>query len=101
MLELSPPLPVLPLLCVGGLSRLNTLALLLFPFVYTLEASFVWITCVPMEEPKNTVKNQFRELAVNIYDAGMQQLITQYHKCTNLHGDCVEKLFKVSLNYIK
>jgi hypothetical protein len=54
-----------------------------------------------MEEAKNMVKDGFNELAVNFYDAGMQKLITQYHKGMNLLGDCVEKLFKDSGNDVK
>jgi hypothetical protein len=36
MLELSPPLPSLLLLCIGGLSRLNTRAILYYTILYIL-----------------------------------------------------------------
>jgi hypothetical protein len=41
MLELSPPLPVLLLLCVGGLSRLNTRALYPMLHITALELRVV------------------------------------------------------------
>jgi hypothetical protein len=42
------------------------------------------------EEVKKTVKDWFNGLAADLYNAGIQKLITQ-HKCLNLYGDYVEK----------
>jgi hypothetical protein len=50
------------------------------------------------EEVKKTVNDWFNGLAADFYDAGIQKLVTRYHSCLNLHGDCVEKLFKVCSN---
>jgi hypothetical protein len=52
------------------------------------------------EEVGKTVKDWLNGLVEDFYDAGIQNLITQY-KCTNLHGDYAEKLFKVCSNYVK
>jgi hypothetical protein len=43
------------------------------------------------EEAKKMVKDWFDGLAADFYDAGDLKLITQYDKCWNLYGDCVEK----------
>jgi hypothetical protein len=36
-------------------------------------------------------KDQFIGLAADLYNAGIQKLVTRYDKCLNLHGDYVEK----------
>jgi hypothetical protein len=43
------------------------------------------------EEVKKTVKDWFRGLAADFYDASIQKLITRYDKFLNLHGDYVLK----------
>jgi hypothetical protein len=47
------------------------------------------------------VKDSFNGMAADFYDAGIQKLVTRYDKCPNLHGDYVEKLFKVCSNDAK
>jgi hypothetical protein len=49
---------------------------------------------------KKTDKDWFNGLAADLYDAGIQKLVTRY-KCLNLRADYVEKLFKVCSNYVK
>jgi hypothetical protein len=53
-----------------------------------------------MKKLKKTVKDWFNGLAVDFCDGGIQKLVTRY-KCLNLHGDYVEKLFKVWSNDVK
>jgi hypothetical protein len=50
---------------------------------------------------KMTVKHWFNGLAAEFYDAGIQKLVTWYNKCWNLHGDYIEKWFKVCSNDVK
>jgi hypothetical protein len=42
-------------------------------------------------DEKKTVIDWFNGLAADLYDPGIQKLVTQYDKCLNLHGDYVEK----------
>jgi hypothetical protein len=46
-------------------------------------------------------KDWFNGLAVDVDDAGIQKLVTQYDKCLRLHGDYVEKRFQVCSNDVK
>ena len=43
------------------------------------------------EEVKCTVKEKLNGLAAEVYDEGMQELITGYDKCLSVGGDFVEK----------
>jgi hypothetical protein len=43
------------------------------------------------EKVKKMVKGWFCGLAADLYDAGIQKLVTQYDKCLTLHGNYVEK----------
>jgi hypothetical protein len=38
-------------------------------------------------EVKKTDKGWFNGLAADVYDAGIQKLVTRYDKCKNLRGD--------------
>jgi hypothetical protein len=48
------------------------------------------------------VKNDFKQwlngLAADIYDEGIQKLVTVYDKCVNVGGYCVEKYLRVCNN---
>jgi len=43
------------------------------------------------EAVTNALKQRINVLAVEIYDEGIQKLITHYVKCLNVGGDLVEK----------
>jgi histone-lysine N-methyltransferase SETMAR len=43
------------------------------------------------EEVKDAVKEWLNGLAVEVYDEGIQKLVTRYDKCLNVGGDYVEK----------
>jgi hypothetical protein len=43
------------------------------------------------EEVKDTVKEWLSELVAEVYDEGIQNLITCYDKCVNVGGNYVEK----------
>lgn len=43
------------------------------------------------EEVKDAVKQWSNGLAADVYDKGIQKLITLYDKCLNVGGDYVEK----------
>jgi hypothetical protein len=43
------------------------------------------------EEVKDAVKEWLNGLVVEVYDKGIQNLITRYDKCLNVGGDYVEK----------
>jgi hypothetical protein len=45
---------------------------------------------VALKKLNKTVKDWFNGLAADLYDAGLQKLVTRY-KCLYLHGDYVEK----------
>lgn len=53
------------------------------------------------EEVRKTVEDWFSELAADLYDAGIQKLVTWYNKCLNRHGHYVEKRVKVCSNGVK
>jgi histone-lysine N-methyltransferase SETMAR len=52
---------------------------------------------------KDAVKEWLNGLAAEVYDEGIQKLVTCYDKCLNVGGDCVEKYLRVcnndTLNY--
>jgi histone-lysine N-methyltransferase SETMAR len=43
------------------------------------------------EEVKDAVKEWLNGLAAEVYDEGIQKLVTSYDKCLNVGGDYVEK----------
>jgi hypothetical protein len=43
------------------------------------------------EEVKDAVKEWLSGLAAEVYDEGVQKLVTRYKKCLNVGGDYVEK----------
>jgi hypothetical protein len=43
------------------------------------------------EEVKDAVKEWLNGLAAEVYDEGIQKLVTRYDKCLNVDGDYVEK----------
>jgi hypothetical protein len=43
------------------------------------------------EEVKDSVKEWLNGLEVEVYDEGIQKLVTRYDKCLNVCGDYVEK----------
>jgi hypothetical protein len=43
------------------------------------------------EEMKDAVKEWLNGLAAEVYDEGIQKLVTRYGKCLNVGGDYVEK----------
>jgi hypothetical protein len=43
------------------------------------------------EEVKDAVKEWLNGLAAEVYDEGIQKLVTRYDKCLNVSGDYVEK----------
>jgi histone-lysine N-methyltransferase SETMAR len=43
------------------------------------------------EEVKDAVKGWLSGLAAEVYDEGIQKLVTRYDKCLNVGGDYVEK----------
>jgi histone-lysine N-methyltransferase SETMAR len=43
------------------------------------------------ETTKDAVKEWLNELAAEVYDEGIQKLVTRYDKCLNVGGDYVEK----------
>jgi hypothetical protein len=43
------------------------------------------------EEVKDAVKEWLNGLAAEVYDVGIQKLVTRYDKCRNVGGDYVEK----------
>jgi hypothetical protein len=43
------------------------------------------------EEVKDAVKEWLNVLAAEVYDEGIQKLVTRYDKCLNVGGDYVEK----------
>jgi hypothetical protein len=40
---------------------------------------------------KDAVKELLNGLAAEVYDEGIQKLVTRYDKCLNVRGYCVEK----------
>jgi hypothetical protein len=47
------------------------------------------------EKVKMVAKDWLNGLASNLYDAGIQKLITRNNKCFILHGNYVKKLFRI------
>jgi hypothetical protein len=43
------------------------------------------------EEVKDAIKEWLNGLAVEVYDEGVQKLVTRYDKCLNVCGNYVEK----------
>jgi hypothetical protein len=43
------------------------------------------------EEVKDAVKEWLNGLEAEVYDEGIQKLVTRYDKCLNVGGDYVEK----------
>jgi histone-lysine N-methyltransferase SETMAR len=43
------------------------------------------------EEVKDAVKEWLNGLAAEVYDEGIQKLVTRYDKCLNVGGDYAEK----------
>jgi hypothetical protein len=43
------------------------------------------------EEVKDAIKVWLNGLAAEVYDKGIQKLVTRYDKCLNVGGDYVEK----------
>jgi hypothetical protein len=43
------------------------------------------------EKVKNAVKEWLNGLTAEVYDEGIQKLVTRYNKCLNVGGDYVEK----------
>jgi hypothetical protein len=43
------------------------------------------------EEVKDAVREWLNGLAAEVYDEGIQKLVTRYDKCLNVGGDYVEK----------
>jgi hypothetical protein len=43
------------------------------------------------EEVKDAVKEWLNGLAAEVYDEGLQKLVTRYDKCLKVGGDYVEK----------
>jgi hypothetical protein len=43
------------------------------------------------DEVKDAVKEWLNGLAAEVYDEGIQKLVTRYDKCLNVGGDYVEK----------
>jgi hypothetical protein len=69
--------------------------------LFTHSKQFLGGTCKGSdEEVKKTVKDWFNRLAADLYNVGIQKLITQ-HKCLNLLGDYVGKLFNACCNDVK
>jgi hypothetical protein len=50
------------------------------------------------ETVKDAVKAWLNGLAAEVYDEGIQKLVTRYDKCLNVGGDCVEKYLRVCNN---
>jgi len=50
------------------------------------------------EEVKDAIKQWLNELVMEVYDEGIQKLITGYDKCLNGGDKCVEKYLKVCNN---
>jgi hypothetical protein len=46
-------------------------------------------------EVKDAVKEWLNGLAAEVYDEGIQKLVTRYDKCLNVGGDYVEKYLRV------
>jgi hypothetical protein len=47
--------------------------------------------CFKSDEVKDAVKERLNGLAVEVYDEGIQKLVTRYDKCLNVGGDYAEK----------
>jgi len=60
-------------------------------FFPTLKAFFGGRRFTSNEEVKNVVKHWLTGLAAEVYDEGIQKLITGYDKCLNIGDDCDEK----------
>jgi hypothetical protein len=43
------------------------------------------------EEMRKVVKDWFNGCVANFYNAGIQKLVTRYHKCLGVHGEYVGK----------
>jgi hypothetical protein len=43
------------------------------------------------EEVKDAIKEWLNGLVVEVYDEGIQKLVTCYDKCLNVGGDYIEK----------
>jgi hypothetical protein len=43
------------------------------------------------EEEKDAVTEWLNVPVAEVYDKGIQKLVTRYDKCLNVGGDCVEK----------
>jgi hypothetical protein len=50
------------------------------------------------EEVEDAVKERLNGLAAEVYDEGIQKLVTRYDKCLNVGGDYVEKELRVCNN---
>jgi hypothetical protein len=50
------------------------------------------------EEVRDAVKHWVYGLEVEVYDKGIQKLITGYDKCLNAGGDYVEKQLGICIN---
>jgi hypothetical protein len=50
------------------------------------------------EEVKDAVKEWLNGLAAEVYDEGIQKLVTRYDKYLNVGGDYVEKYLRVCNN---
>jgi hypothetical protein len=44
-----------------------------------------------VEEATESIKECLNVLAAEVYDEGIQNLVTRYDRCLNVGGDCVEK----------
>jgi len=52
------------------------------------------------ENVKDSFKEWLNVLAADVYDEGIQKLITRYDRCLNVGGNCVEKYLRVCNNDI-
>jgi hypothetical protein len=50
------------------------------------------------EEAKDSIKEWLNVLAADVYEEGIQKLVTRYDRCLNVGGDCVEKYVRVCNN---
>jgi histone-lysine N-methyltransferase SETMAR len=51
------------------------------------------------QEVEIAVKKWLKELAVEVYDTGIQKLVPQLQKCLDLDDDYVEKKFNIFVKY--
>lgn len=50
------------------------------------------------EEAKDSVKEWLNVQAAEVYDEGIQELVTCYDRCLNGGGECVERYLRVCNN---